>query len=148
MLYLWARGLAAASSLKPPAIVAKTMSNLGLELALRDLGIETVRCDVGDRVVVETMRRHGIVLGGEQSGHLIHLGLGSTGDAGDLPALRRLLAANAPGVAKAALETMDSLDAEKTLVLAREARLNPSLSPETRQALDRYISQRESGNAT
>jgi len=39
-----------------------------------------VRCDVGDRAVVETMRRLGVVLGGEQSGHVVHLGLGTTGD--------------------------------------------------------------------
>ena len=56
------------------------MSNLGLEVALRREGIDVVRCDVGDRVVVETMRRDGIELGGEQSGHIVNLSLSTTGD--------------------------------------------------------------------
>jgi phosphoglucosamine mutase len=80
MLYLWALELAGRGLLEPRSIVATVMSNLGLELGLRDQGIETIRCDVGDRVVVETMREHGSLLGGEQSGHLVHLDLGTTGD--------------------------------------------------------------------
>jgi phosphoglucosamine mutase len=56
------------------------MSNLGLERALAGSGIEVVRCGVGDRVVVDTMRQHGIVLGGEQSGHVVDLDLSTTGD--------------------------------------------------------------------
>jgi phosphoglucosamine mutase len=56
------------------------MSNLGLERALAELGIAVERCGVGDREVVETMRREGIVLGGEQSGHVVHLDLSTTGD--------------------------------------------------------------------
>jgi phosphoglucosamine mutase len=80
MLYLWALHLHQAGKLDPAAIVATTMSNLGLEVALKRKGIETVRCDVGDRVVVETMRERRILLGGEQSGHVVHLDLGSTGD--------------------------------------------------------------------
>ncbi len=79
-LYLWATHLLGAGKLEPRRIVATSMSNLGLERALADAGIELVRCGVGDRVVVETMRREGAVLGGEQSGHLIHLDLGTTGD--------------------------------------------------------------------
>jgi phosphoglucosamine mutase len=56
------------------------MSNLGLEVALESAGIDLVRCDVGDRIVVHTLRQEGLVLGGEQSGHIIHLGMGATGD--------------------------------------------------------------------
>jgi phosphoglucosamine mutase len=91
MLYLWARTLAAAGELVPRRVVATSMSNLGLEVALRRERIEVVRCDVGDRAVVETMRREGIRLGGEQSGHLVHRGLSSTGD-GMLTALQLCLA--------------------------------------------------------
>ncbi|HEV8632550.1 MAG TPA: phosphoglucosamine mutase [Thermoanaerobaculia bacterium] len=80
MLYLWARSLFAAGQLDPPAIVATSMSNLGLEQALRANGVEVVRCDVGDRTVMETMRARGIKLGGEQSGHLVHAPTTSTGD--------------------------------------------------------------------
>ncbi len=94
MLYLWARELRRSGQLEPPAIVATSMSNFGLERALARDAIAVVRCDVGDRAVVETMRARGIVLGGEQSGHLVHLGLATTGD-GLLTALHlaRLVAA-------------------------------------------------------
>jgi phosphoglucosamine mutase len=80
VLFLWARELLRAEQLDPPAVVATTMSNFGLEVALRRIGVETVRCDVGDRVVAETMLERGILLGGEQSGHIIHRAYGLTGD--------------------------------------------------------------------
>jgi len=80
ILYLWASALDAAGELTRRSIVATSMSNLGLERALDRRGIGIIRCGVGDREVVETMRREGIVLGGEQSGHIVHLGLTTTGD--------------------------------------------------------------------
>lgn len=80
VLYLWARDLHAAGALRPPAVVATSMSNLGLERALEREGIDLVRCDVGDRWVVETLQRRGLKLGGEQSGHIVHLDLSTTGD--------------------------------------------------------------------
>jgi phosphoglucosamine mutase len=80
ILYLWARALADADALPGRLIVATSMSNLGLEVALRRHAIGLVRCDVGDRAVVETMTREGIVLGGEQSGHIVDRRLSTTGD--------------------------------------------------------------------
>jgi phosphoglucosamine mutase len=80
ILYLWATALQARGELSPSRIVATTMSNLGLERALAREGIGIERCDVGDRYVVEAMRRTGIVLGGEQSGHIVESRLTSTGD--------------------------------------------------------------------
>ncbi len=80
ILYLWARDLADRTELPLRKVVATSMSNLGLVRALAREGIAVVRCDVGDRAVVATMREQGIVLGGEQSGHIVHLGLASTGD--------------------------------------------------------------------
>ena len=79
-LYLWARYLNERDNLDPAAIVATSMSNLGLEVALKREGIDVVRCDVGDRTVVSTMLDQDICLGGEQSGHIIHLGFQTTGD--------------------------------------------------------------------
>lgn len=76
-------------ALSKDVIVATVMSNIGLELALRDRGIGLVRVAVGDRYVVEEMRRGGYVLGGEQSGHLVCLDQSTTGD-GLLTALRVL----------------------------------------------------------
>ncbi|HEX7183804.1 MAG TPA: phosphoglucosamine mutase [Thermoanaerobaculia bacterium] len=80
ILYLWATCLRSHGQLDPPRIVATTMSNLGLERALAREGIAIERCGVGDRYVVEAMRREGIVLGGEQSGHVVQSELASTGD--------------------------------------------------------------------
>ena len=56
------------------------MSNIGLEIALRDRGIALVRCPVGDKYVMEEMQRRGIDLGGEQSGHVIFAQHLMTGD--------------------------------------------------------------------
>ena len=61
-------------------IVATTMSNLGLELALRREGIALERTQVGDRYVLERMRERGAILGGEQSGHVVFLDHATTGD--------------------------------------------------------------------
>jgi phosphoglucosamine mutase len=80
ILFLLGSQMYAEGTLRPPKIVATSMSNLGLEVALEERGIELLRCDVGDRVVVRTLRQEGLILGGEQSGHIIHLGLGATGD--------------------------------------------------------------------
>jgi len=61
-------------------VVATVMSNLGLERYLGTLGLTMVRTPVGDRHVVEHMRRHGFNVGGEQSGHIVLSDFGTTGD--------------------------------------------------------------------
>ncbi len=61
-------------------LVATVMSNLGLEVALRNMGGKLVRTAVGDRYVVEEMLRGGYTLGGEQSGHVVFLDANTTGD--------------------------------------------------------------------
>lgn len=61
-------------------VVATIMSNLGLERALETMGGAVHRTPVGDRYVVEAMRKHGYAFGGEQSGHLVFLEYGTTGD--------------------------------------------------------------------
>jgi phosphoglucosamine mutase len=66
--------------LKGDAIVATVMSNIGLEIALRDAGIGIVRCPVGDKYVMEEMIRRDLSLGGEQSGHIIFSEYLFTGD--------------------------------------------------------------------
>ena len=65
------------------------MSNMGLDIALRKAGGKIIRTSVGDRYVVEEMRRGGYTLGGEQSGHLIFLDQNTTGD-GVMAALQLL----------------------------------------------------------
>lgn len=61
-------------------IVATQMSNVGLDHAMKRNGIYVVRTDVGDKNVVEAMRKQNYALGGEQSGHIIHLEYSTTGD--------------------------------------------------------------------
>ena len=74
-IYLQDRG-----RLPGPAVVATVMSNIGLEIALRDRGIEMIRTAVGDKYVMEEMVKRGIALGGEQSGHVIFSDHLFTGD--------------------------------------------------------------------
>ena len=71
MLLILARHAQARGALPHHTVVATVMSNLGLELALRELGIELLRTPVGDKYVMETMLRGGYAIGGEQSGHVI-----------------------------------------------------------------------------
>lgn len=61
-------------------VVATVMSNLGLDEAIEEAGGKVLRTAVGDRYVLEAMRKGGFILGGEQSGHLIFLRHGTTGD--------------------------------------------------------------------
>ena len=83
-----ARAMRAEGKLKGNTVVSTTMSNMGLELALRDSGIRMLRANVGDKYVLEEMLRVGATLGGEQSGHIIFRdGEATTGD-GLLTALR------------------------------------------------------------
>jgi phosphoglucosamine mutase len=56
------------------------MSNIGLEIALREAGIDLIRCAVGDKYVMEEMLKRGLALGGEQSGHVIFSEYLFTGD--------------------------------------------------------------------
>jgi len=66
--------------LKGNAIVATVMSNIGLEIALKSLGIDLIRCPVGDKYVMEEMLKRDLSLGGEQSGHIIFSDYLFTGD--------------------------------------------------------------------
>jgi phosphoglucosamine mutase len=83
-----ARDLHAQGKLKGDTVVATTMSNMGLEVALKRSGIRMLRANVGDKYVLEEMLKTGATLGGEQSGHIIFRdGESTTGD-GLLTALR------------------------------------------------------------
>ncbi|MCH3965724.1 MAG: phosphoglucosamine mutase [Clostridium sp.] len=73
--YLKSRG-----RLNKNSVVVTVMSNLGLDIALRNENINTVKTKVGDRYVLEEMKKNGYVLGGEQSGHIIMLDYNTTGD--------------------------------------------------------------------
>jgi phosphoglucosamine mutase len=80
VLLMCGRQLQREGRLKGNAIVATVMSNIGLEIALRELGISLVRCPVGDKYVMEEMINRALALGGEQSGHIIFSDYLFTGD--------------------------------------------------------------------
>ncbi len=79
------------SGRKDGGVVGTLMSNMGLELALKELGIEFARSNVGDRHVMELLKEKGWQLGAENSGHVINLNHTSTGD-GIIAALNVLTA--------------------------------------------------------
>jgi phosphoglucosamine mutase len=89
VMLLVGRHLAASGKLAGGTVVGTIMSNMGLEVALRQSGLTLLRAAVGDRYVSEAMRQGSFVLGGEKSGHLIFGHLTTTGD-GLLTALQVL----------------------------------------------------------
>jgi phosphoglucosamine mutase len=80
ILAILARAAHAEGSLLGGAVVTTVMTNLGFHHAMSGLGIDVVTTKVGDRYVLEAMRERGLLLGGEQSGHVIQLDRCTTGD--------------------------------------------------------------------
>ncbi len=80
MMLILATHLRQQGRLENDLVVATVMSNLGLELALQERGISLIRTKVGDRYVLEALRKYGGVLGGEQSGHIVVYDRSTTGD--------------------------------------------------------------------
>ncbi len=80
IMALMAAAWAADGRLRGQTLVATVMSNLGLERHLAGLNIDLLRTNVGDRYVVEAMRKGGFNLGGEQSGHIVMTDYATTGD--------------------------------------------------------------------
>jgi len=109
IMNICARHLQRHGRLNKNTMAATVMSNMGLEIALKEVGIDLVRTPVGDRYVVERLRRDGLNFGGEQSGHLIFLDHGTTGD-GIMAALQTLVAMKETGLTLAELAAqMESL---------------------------------------
>src|SRR5438876_4819172 len=98
LMALIALGLQGRGELKGDAVVATVMSNLGLERKLGEAGLKLLRTKVGDRYVLEEMRKSGCNVGGEQSGHIILADHATTGDGlvAGLQVLAALVEAQAP----------------------------------------------------
>jgi len=90
VLLLAARDMKLHGRLHHDTVVATTMSNMGLEAALRSSGIRMLRAPVGDKYVLEEMLKTGATLGGEQSGHILFRDMDVTTGDGLLTALRML----------------------------------------------------------
>lgn len=80
IMYICGKHLFEKGRLKKDTIVSTVMSNLGFHKAVEAAGMKDVETKVGDRYVVEEMRKNGYNLGGEQSGHMVFLDLHTTGD--------------------------------------------------------------------
>ncbi|MDG5788066.1 phosphoglucosamine mutase [Evansella sp. AB-P1] len=80
IMYICAKYMKEQGRLKHSTVVTTIMSNLGLYKSLKDIDVEARQTSVGDRYVMEEMRKGGYNLGGEQSGHIIFLDYSTTGD--------------------------------------------------------------------
>jgi len=105
VMAICARDMLSKGELKNAKVVTTVMSNIGLGMALENMGIEHLKAQVGDRYVMEEMRKTGAVLGGEDSGHMIFLNHHTTGD-GMLAAIKLLEAVRAAGKPLSELATL------------------------------------------
>lgn len=96
VLLIVGKAMRDSGKLREPMVVATVMSNIGLEVALKEAGLHMLRTPVGDKYVLEEMVKRDAQIGGEQSGHIIFRDYATTGD-GMLTALRVLEIAAASG---------------------------------------------------
>ena len=124
LLYIIAADMQDRGILKDGGVVGTLMSNLGLELALKERGIPFVRAKVGDRYVMAEMQERGWLIGGENSGHIVCANHATTGDA-TIAALQVVLALRRKGtdLAKARLAW------KKLPQVLINVRLNGSVDP-------------------
>lgn len=108
IMYICAKYLASKKRLKQDTIVTTVMSNLGFHKAVEEIGLKDVITQVGDRYVVEEMRKNDYNFGGEQSGHMIFLDFNTTGD-GMLSGIQLL------SIMKATGKKLSELAAEVTI---------------------------------
>ena len=105
VMAICARDMFSKGELNSAKVVTTVMSNIGFGLALKAMGVEHLKTQVGDRYVMEEMRKTGAVLGGEDSGHMIFLNHHTTGD-GMLAAIKLLAAVRAAGKPLSELATV------------------------------------------
>jgi phosphoglucosamine mutase len=143
LLYVLARARLAAGELRGP-VVGTVMTNLGLEVALKELGVRFMRSAVGDRYVLQMLRMHGGALGGEASGHLLCLDKTTTGD-GLIVALQVLAVMKATGKSLAELaagmqrfpQTMINVRVAERFDAARHPAVAPAIA-----AVERALGER------
>jgi phosphoglucosamine mutase len=133
LLYIIARARKEAGTLRPP-VVGTVMSNLGLEVGLRESGIEFQRAPVGDRYVLAMLRDTGGTLGGETSGHILCLDKTTTGD-GLVSALQVLSVMKQTGRSLAELASGMKKFPQVLLNVKVAKRFDPSTVPSVREAI-------------
>ncbi|MHB1870096.1 MAG: phosphoglucosamine mutase [Steroidobacteraceae bacterium] len=135
LLYIIARARQEAGELVGP-VVGTVMSNLGLEVALRERGIEFLRAAVGDRYVLALLRECGGLLGGEASGHILCLDMTTSGD-GLVSALQVLAVMRASGRTLAELAAPMRKFPQVLLNVQVAQRFDPTQVPEVCEAVRR-----------
>jgi phosphoglucosamine mutase len=135
LLYVIARAQQAAGILAGP-VVGTVMSNLGLEVALRESGIAFLRAPVGDRYVLALMREAGSLLGGETSGHILCLDRTTTGD-GLVSALAVLAVMKQTGCTLAELVSGMAKFPQVLLNVKTATRFDPAQVPLVQEAVKR-----------
>jgi phosphoglucosamine mutase len=135
ILYVIARARKETGTLRPP-IVGTVMSNLGLEVALRESGIEFQRAPVGDRYVLAMLRDTGGTLGGETSGHILCLDKTTTGD-GLVSALQVLGVMKQTGRSLAELASGMRKFPQVLLNVKVAKRFDPSAVPSVQEAVQK-----------
>ncbi len=133
LLYVLAGDRLATGGLSGP-VVGTVMSNIGLELALKDLGVGFRRAAVGDRYVIQMLREHGGILGGETSGHLLCLDKTTTGD-GLIAGLQVLAAMKRSGKRLAELAAGMKRFPQKLLNVGVSQRFDANSDPAVRAAV-------------
>ena len=138
LMALIALGLHGRGELKGDAVVATVMSNLGLERKLGEAGLKLLRSKVGDRYVLEEMRKSGCNVGGEQSGHIILTDHSTTGDGlvAGLQVLAALVESDAP--ASSLLHQFEPLPQ-----LLKNVRFNGAKEPLEAQSVQQRIAAAE-----
>jgi phosphoglucosamine mutase len=133
ILYIIAKARMAAGD-EQKGIAGTLMSNMGLELAVKDLGLEFVRTDVGDRYVLECLKEKGWSLGGENSGHIICLDRTTTGD-GVVSALQVMAYLAESG--KSLIEALDGMVKMPQILinLPLPIKINPIDEPKVQEAV-------------
>jgi phosphoglucosamine mutase len=119
--------------LRTQCIVGTVMSNYGLEEMLQRMGIALLRAPVGDKYVLEEMRRSGSILGGEQSGHIVFLTHATTGD-GIVTALQLLRIMQTSGQPLSRLSSVLTKYPQVLLNVRVRERIDPLALPEVQQA--------------
>jgi phosphoglucosamine mutase len=134
IMAICAQDLAARGQLAKNTVVATVMSNMGLEVALKRMGLGLVRTQVGDRYVVERMRADGFNFGGEQSGHMIFLDHNTTGD-GILTALQVMAVMKSQGRSLADLAQVMETYPQVLVNVAVSRRADLNEFPEVRRQM-------------
>jgi phosphoglucosamine mutase len=139
LVYILARDRSEARTLRGP-VVGTVMSNLGLEVALRDLGVPFLRAKVGDRNVLAMLKSNGGTLGGETSGHIICLDRTTTGD-GLITALQVLSVMQRTGRSLSELASGMSQFPQVLLNVRVREPVDPIKDPAVRDAVGRVESE-------